>query len=84
MLTARRLGGLRLAESATARRALLSGTVADGSALSPEAARVMLARLSRRPQPRLPPSGPRPLPTCATSLPGSSAPWVCSGAASIG
>jgi len=42
VMTLRRLAGLQLAESATARRALLSGTVADGSALSPDAARVML------------------------------------------
>ncbi len=43
VLTLRRLAGLQLAESATARRALLSGTVADGSALSPDAARTMLS-----------------------------------------
>lgn len=42
LLSARRFAGLRLAERPTARRALLAGTVADGSALTPEAARLML------------------------------------------
>ena len=42
VLTLRRLAGLQFAGNATARRALLTGTVADGSALSPEAARTML------------------------------------------
>ncbi len=41
-LSARRSAGLRLAEVGGARRALLAGTVADGSALDPEDARLML------------------------------------------
>lgn len=43
LLTARRLAGGRLADNRHARRVLLSGTVADGAALSPEDARLMLA-----------------------------------------
>ncbi len=41
-LTARRTAGLRLAGIGSARRALLAGTVADGSALDPEDARLVL------------------------------------------
>lgn len=42
VLTFRRVAGLRLADSKHARRALLAGTIADGAALDPEAARTML------------------------------------------
>lgn len=42
VIGARRFAGLRLAERRTARRALLAGTVADGAALDPDAARLML------------------------------------------
>lgn len=42
MLTARRSTGLRLAGVAIARRAILAGTVADGSSLDPDTARLVL------------------------------------------
>lgn len=42
-LALRRRGGLRLADRPAARRVLLAGTVADGSRLDPEAARLLLS-----------------------------------------
>ncbi|HKJ35248.1 MAG TPA: alpha/beta fold hydrolase, partial [Solirubrobacterales bacterium] len=42
MLSVRRSAGLRFAGQAQARRALLAGSVGDGAALDPEAARLML------------------------------------------
>lgn len=42
LLSARRTTGLRLADVGFARRAILAGTVADGSSLDPETARLVL------------------------------------------